>query len=212
MANYTIVVDSVGYLTKDLSVRGTIKLAEEECPRKFVYYLTRRYMISTGVEEAMDSSPSHALRTNPGGLAKAQRAKYVNIYNELSDLAYICGRLYDPGALIEGADSRNRDYFLESCPNVTLAEKAMCEVTNELNVQEIERYERTERHERVQWAKDLGTDPNLRQARALRWGTEPYQFEVAPSDGNGTTPPITDDDIAGAWGNPGEINLEDLPF
>jgi hypothetical protein len=113
MANYTIVVDSVGYLTKDLSVRGTIKLAEEEFPRKFVYYLTRRYEISTGVEEAMGAPiPSHALRTNPGGLAKAQRAMYVNIYNELSDLAYICGRLYDPGALIEGAESSNRDYFL----------------------------------------------------------------------------------------------------
>ena len=196
MANYTIVVDSVGYRTKDLSVRGTIKLADEEFPRKFVYYYTHRYLIPTGVEEAMGSPiPSHALRTNPGGLAKANPARYANIYNELSDLAYICGRLNDPGALIEGADSDNRDYFLEDCPNITLTEKAICEVTNELEIREKRWAEMKERDERAQWAKDLGTDPTLRQARALQWGPQPYQVGAAPSDGNGATPPITDEDI-----------------
>jgi hypothetical protein len=138
--DYKITINAFGSHT-----RGTIHVNDEEFPRMFVYFRTRRYRRPTGVDEARGCDiPAGALRTNPPKLEGAVgRAKFIAIFNEISDVAYVHDRCGRPEEILGWQKGNDEEGYLTSeCPNVILTENAIKQLEQEVEEREKEKASR----------------------------------------------------------------------
>ncbi len=126
MSDYKIEITTFGSKKDCYSTRGTIHIAGEEFPRKFVFYYTCRYTRPTGCDAAVGSDiATHMLRTNPPRLARAAgSSRFVRIFNEIVSVAHMGGRYNNPESVLAWCTERITEEVRDRHPNIGLLEES----------------------------------------------------------------------------------------